>query len=74
MTSAAAFFMEFLGTTILCFVVMILTDERNGVAPSPGLYPLAMFVLFLGMGTSLGMTGAFYCFHSFIRTQVDGEL
>lgn len=58
MTSAAAFFMEFLGTAILCFVIMILTDERNGVAPSPGLYPLAMFVLFLGMGTSLGMTGA----------------
>ncbi|KAJ3546461.1 hypothetical protein NMY22_g2051 [Coprinellus aureogranulatus] len=57
MTSAASFFMEFLGTTILSFVVMILTDERNGVAPSPGLYPLAMFVLFLGIGTSLGMTG-----------------
>ena len=58
MSSASAFFMEFLGTTILCFVVMILTDERNGIKPSPGLYPLAMFVLFLGIGTSLGMTGA----------------
>jgi aquaglyceroporin related protein len=59
MSSASAFFMEFLGTTILCFVVMILTDERNGIKPSPGLYPLAMFVLFLGIGTSLGMTGVY---------------
>lgn len=57
MTSVAAFFTEFLATAILCFTILALTDKRNDAKPSPGLLPMALFVLFLGIGVSLGTTG-----------------
>ena len=54
MTSAAAFFTEFLTTAILSMVVLALTDKRNNTL-SPGLLPLALFLLFIGFGVSLGI-------------------
>ncbi|TEB25479.1 aquaporin [Coprinellus micaceus] len=57
MTSVAAFFTEFLATAILCFTILALTDKRNTAKPAPGLLPMALFVLFLGIGVSLGTTG-----------------
>ena len=54
MTSAAAFFSEFLATAILSMVVLALTDQQNGTI-SPGLFPIILFILFVGFGVSLGM-------------------
>ncbi|KAJ2919660.1 hypothetical protein MD484_g709, partial [Candolleomyces efflorescens] len=56
-SSAAAFFSEFLATAILSMVVLALTDEnrKNKNKLSPGLIPLALFILFIGVGASLGM-------------------
>jgi len=53
-TNAAAFFDEFLGTVVLLIAVLALTDTKNG-PPPPGLVPLAIFFLILGIGASLGM-------------------
>ncbi|RXW17638.1 hypothetical protein EST38_g8224 [Candolleomyces aberdarensis] len=58
MTSAAAFFTEFLTTAILSMVVLALTDKRNSTL-SPGLLPLALFLLFIGFGVSLGIQTAY---------------
>ncbi|KAJ2915753.1 hypothetical protein MD484_g4659, partial [Candolleomyces efflorescens] len=57
-SSAAAFFSEILATAILSMVVLALTDvnrEKKKKDLSPGLLPLALFILFIGVGTSLGM-------------------
>ncbi|KAJ2917677.1 hypothetical protein MD484_g2734, partial [Candolleomyces efflorescens] len=54
MTSVAAFFTEFLATAILSMVVLALSDKRNNTL-SPGLLPIALFILFVGFGVSLGM-------------------
>ena len=60
MTAAAAFFSEFLATAILSMIVLALTDQRNNTL-SPGLLPVALFLLFVGFGVSLGMqTGECY--------------
>ncbi|KAF6751659.1 aquaporin-like protein [Ephemerocybe angulata] len=59
MTAAASFFTEFLTTAILFMMILALTDKRNGIAPPLGLLPLALFVLFLGFGISLGMQTAY---------------
>lgn len=58
-TSAAAFFSEFLATAIFGMAVLAMTDKRNGTAPPLGLLPLALFVLFMGFGVSLGMQTAY---------------
>ncbi|KAJ2922937.1 hypothetical protein H1R20_g14195, partial [Candolleomyces eurysporus] len=55
---AAAFFSEFLATAILSMVVLALTDKRNNTL-SPGLLPIALFILFVGFGVSLGMQTAY---------------
>lgn len=59
MTNVSCFFDEFLGTMVLLFVVLAINDKKNSPPPS-GLAPLVLFILILGIGTSLGMeTGAF---------------
>ncbi|EAU83999.1 hypothetical protein E4U52_001108 [Claviceps spartinae] len=52
--AATAFFVEFLATAILSLMVLAMTDKRN-MMPTADLLPLALFVLFVGFGTSLGM-------------------
>ncbi|KAF9557543.1 putative aquaporin 4 [Agrocybe pediades] len=54
MTNVSAFFSEFLGTTILLIVVLAMNDKKNSPPPA-GLGPLILFLLILGIGTSLGM-------------------
>ena len=54
MTPAASFFTEFLTTAIFFMVILAVTDKRNA-APPPGLVPLALLIVFLGFGVSLGM-------------------
>ncbi|KAF8902593.1 aquaporin-like protein [Gymnopilus junonius] len=54
MTALACFFTEFLGTGVLVFMVVALTDKHNNAPPS-GLLPLTLFLTLLGLGVSLGM-------------------
>ncbi|KAL0946192.1 hypothetical protein HGRIS_012453 [Hohenbuehelia grisea] len=54
MTTVSAFFDEFLGTAILLIVVMAMTDKQN-TPPPPGLAPLVIFIVILGIGCALGM-------------------
>ncbi|KAI0712513.1 aquaporin [Earliella scabrosa] len=54
MTSVSCFFDEFLGTAVLLIVVCAVNDARNG-PPPPGLVPLVLFIMILGIGASLGM-------------------
>lgn len=59
MTNVSAFFDEFLGTAVLMLVVLAMTDKQN-TPPPPGLAPLVLFMLVLGIGVALGVqTGAF---------------
>ena len=41
-------------------MVLALADKRNG-APTNGLLPFALFVLFIGLGASLGMETGMLC-------------
>ncbi|KAJ8495278.1 hypothetical protein ONZ45_g12942 [Pleurotus djamor] len=54
MTNVSAFFDEFLGTVILMLVVLAMTDRQN-TPPPPGLAPLVLFMLILGIGAALGV-------------------
>jgi len=54
MTNVSCFFSEVLATAVLLILVLAITDKRNG-APPPGLAPVALFVVILGLGISLGM-------------------
>jgi aquaglyceroporin related protein, other eukaryote len=54
MPAANCFFDEFLGTFILILVVFAVTDKRNG-PPPPGMLPLVIFLLVLGLGAGWGM-------------------
>lgn len=54
MTAVSCFFTEFLGTAVLVFMVVALTDKHNNAPPS-GLLPLTLFLTLLGLGVSLGM-------------------
>ncbi|KAF5392902.1 hypothetical protein D9757_001001 [Collybiopsis confluens] len=53
MTNVSCFFSEFLGTAVLIIVVFAVIDKPN--APPPGLLPLVIFLLILGIGACLGM-------------------
>jgi len=53
MTNVSSFFSELLATAIIFIVVLALGDKRHGPHPS-GFVPLMIFVLVLGVGTSLG--------------------
>ncbi|TFY80640.1 hypothetical protein EWM64_g3373 [Hericium alpestre] len=52
--SANCFFDEFIGSMILVLVVFAITDKRNG-PPAPGMVPLVIFILILGIGAAFGM-------------------
>jgi len=54
MTNVSAFFDEFLTSAVLMVVVLAMGDSSNLPAP-PGLSPLVLFMLILGIGVSLGM-------------------
>ncbi|KAF8879089.1 aquaporin-like protein [Gymnopilus junonius] len=54
MTNVSAFFSEFLEGAVLMVVVLAINDKKNMPAPA-GLAPLILFLLILGVGTSLGM-------------------
>lgn len=54
MTNVSAFFSEFLTSAVLMCSVLSFLDSGNTPAP-PGLAPLALFLLILGIGVSLGM-------------------
>ncbi|KAG1830539.1 major intrinsic protein superfamily membrane channel protein [Suillus variegatus] len=56
--SVSAFFAEFIGSAMLITGIFMLTDKRNGPLP-PGVLPVGIFLLLLGIGSALGMdTGA----------------
>jgi aquaglyceroporin related protein len=54
MTNASCFFSEFFTTIILVFLILAILDKKSSPPPA-GLVPLAVFLLVLGIGTSLGM-------------------
>ncbi|KAI0269804.1 aquaporin [Gloeopeniophorella convolvens] len=54
MPSANCFFDEFIGAFILLMVVFAVSDKRNG-PPPPGLVPLVIFIVILGVGAAFGM-------------------
>ena len=51
---AAAFWDEFLGAFLLMIVVLAITDKRNS-SPPPGLVPVVLFILVLGIGIAFGL-------------------
>ena len=52
-----------LATAVLLIIVLAISDKRNGAPPS-GLAPMALFVVILGLGASLGMeTSKICCSH-----------
>jgi aquaglyceroporin related protein len=50
----SAFFSEVLGTAVLVLVIVALSDKKS-TAPPPGLFPLVIFLVILGISSSLGM-------------------
>lgn len=50
LTSVSCFFSEFLATAVLCIMVLAINDSNNLPTP-PGLAPLFLFILILGIGT-----------------------
>jgi aquaglyceroporin related protein len=62
LTDVSAFFSEVLGTAVLVLVIVAMTDKKS-TAPPSGLFPLIIFLVILGISSSLGMqTGTFPCF------------
>ncbi|KAF7358348.1 hypothetical protein MVEN_00884500 [Mycena venus] len=59
LTDVSAFFSEVLGTAILVLVIVALTDKKS-TAPPPGLFPLVIFLVMLGISSSLGMQTGTY--------------
>ncbi|KAF8217798.1 aquaporin-like protein [Mycena galopus ATCC 62051] len=54
LTDVSAFFSEVLGTAMLVLVIVALTDKKS-TAPPPALFPLVIFLVILGISSSLGM-------------------
>lgn len=54
LTNISCFFVEFTGTAILALMIVAATDKYN-MAPPPGLLPLTIFLVLLGLGVALGM-------------------
>ncbi|KAJ7033187.1 aquaporin-like protein [Mycena alexandri] len=65
LTDVSAFFSEVLGTTILVLVIVATTDKKSS-APPPGLFPLVIFLVILGISSSLGMGTGTYSFSKFM--------
>ncbi|KIK07086.1 hypothetical protein K443DRAFT_87926 [Laccaria amethystina LaAM-08-1] len=61
MTQVSCFFSEFLATAVLFIMFLALNDKHKNKnnehndAPTNGLLPFALFILFIGLGASLGM-------------------
>ncbi|KAI0294679.1 aquaporin [Multifurca ochricompacta] len=53
-SSANCFFDEFIGAFVLLFVVFAVSDRHNSTL-HPGLIPLVIFILILGIGAAFGM-------------------
>ncbi|KAJ7931188.1 putative aquaporin 4 [Mycena leptocephala] len=58
LTDVSAFFSEVLGTAVLVLVIVALSDKKS-TAPPPGLFPLVIFLVILGISSSLGMQTGF---------------
>ncbi|KAJ7878048.1 aquaporin-like protein [Mycena leptocephala] len=58
LTDVSAFFSEVLGTAVLVLVIVAMTDKKS-TAPPPGLFPLVIFLVILGISSSLGMQTGF---------------
>ncbi|KAJ7054417.1 putative aquaporin 4 [Mycena amicta] len=58
LTDVSAFFSEVLGTAILVLVIVATTDKKSS-APAPGYFPLVLFLVILGISSSLGMQTGF---------------
>ncbi|THU82913.1 aquaporin [Dendrothele bispora CBS 962.96] len=54
MTNLSCFFSEFIASALLIIGVFAVTDKNNA-APSKSLLPIALFIILLGIGASLGM-------------------
>ncbi|KAL0579420.1 hypothetical protein V5O48_002591 [Marasmius crinis-equi] len=54
MTPVSCFFSEFMASAVLLIAVFAFIDKKNHAAP-PGLLPLPLFILILGIGACLGM-------------------
>ena len=54
MTTVSCFFSEFMASAVLLIAVFAFIDQKNHAAP-PGLLPLPLFILILGIGACLGM-------------------
>jgi len=54
MTNVSCFFSEVLATAVLMIVILAMTDKKN-CPPPAGLFPLVIFIVFMGIGISLGM-------------------
>ncbi|KLO09185.1 aquaporin [Schizopora paradoxa] len=50
---SGAFFEEFLGTFLLMFVLLAVSDKRSGT-PSPGMVPIALFFVLFAIGIAFG--------------------
>ncbi|KAL8283992.1 hypothetical protein RQP46_005105 [Phenoliferia psychrophenolica] len=59
MTNAACFFSEFMDTAILIIFVFAIGDKNNS-PPPPGMAPIALLFLILGIGAAMGWQTA-YC-------------
>jgi aquaglyceroporin related protein len=58
LTNISCFFVEFTGTMILALMIVAGSDKYN-MAPPPGLLPLIIFLVLLGLGVALGMQTSF---------------
>ncbi|KAF7291875.1 hypothetical protein MIND_01212800 [Mycena indigotica] len=60
LTNVSAFFSEVLGTAILLLVIVATTDSgKRNAAPAPGYFPIVIFLVILGISSSLGMQTGF---------------
>jgi len=71
MTAASAFFSEFLGSAMLLFGILVMTDKKNAV-PS-WFVPVGLFITLLGIGAGMGFeTGIILiaCSTLFVRSKL----
>ncbi|KAF9221598.1 aquaporin [Gyrodon lividus] len=60
LTPVSCFFSEFLSSAMLMMGVLAVTDGRNG-PPPPGLVPLSLFIILLGIGAGMGLNTGYGC-------------